>query len=67
MLKVKDKNKILKAAREKQLAPYKGASLWLSADFSTDISDQKGLPQNIQRNEKQGPTIKTTLPSKAII
>ena len=36
MSKVKDKERILKAAREKQLVMYKGAHLRLSADFSTD-------------------------------
>ena len=35
MLKVKDK--ILKAAREKQTVTYKGVPLTLSADFSKEI------------------------------
>ena len=35
MPKVKYKERILKAAREKQLVTYKGASIRLSADFST--------------------------------
>ena len=34
MAKVKDKENILKAAREKQLVTYKGVSLRLSADLS---------------------------------
>ena len=34
--KVKDKERILKAAREKQLVTYKGAPIGLSADFSTE-------------------------------
>ena len=29
--------------------------------------DKKGLAENIQRDEKQGPTLKITLSSKAII
>ena len=33
MPKVKDKDRILKAAREKQLVTYKGAPIKLSADF----------------------------------
>ena len=37
MPKVKDKETILKAAREKQLVTYKGTSLRLSADFPTGI------------------------------
>ena len=34
--KVKDKGRILKVAREKQLVTYKGAPITLSADFSTE-------------------------------
>ena len=33
MLKVKDEERILKAAREKQLIPYKGVLIRLLADF----------------------------------
>ena len=36
MLKVKDKERIIKAAREKQFVTYKGASLRVSADFLTE-------------------------------
>ena len=36
MPKFKDKERNLKAAREKQLVTYKGASRRLSADFSTE-------------------------------
>ena len=36
MPKVKDKERTLKAARENQLVTYKGASIRLSADFSTE-------------------------------
>ena len=36
MLKVKYKERILKAAREKQLVTYKGAPIRPSADFSTE-------------------------------
>ena len=35
MIKVKDKERILKAAREKQRLNYKGTPIRLSADFST--------------------------------
>ena len=37
MAKFKDKEEILKAAREKQLVTYKGAPIRLAADFSTEI------------------------------
>ena len=36
MPKVKDKERILKAAREKQLVAYKGIPIRLSADFSKE-------------------------------
>ena len=36
MQKVRDKEEILKAAREKQLVSYKVAPIRLSADFSTE-------------------------------
>ena len=36
MLKVKDKERIIKAAREKQFVTYKGASLRVSAHFLTE-------------------------------
>ena len=36
MPKVKDKGRILKAAREKQIITYKGVSITLSADFSKE-------------------------------
>ena len=36
MAKVKDKERILKAAREKQRVNYKGTPIRLSTDFSTE-------------------------------
>ena len=36
MPKVKDTERILKAAREKQIITYKGVSITLSADFSKE-------------------------------
>ena len=36
MAKLKDKERLLKATREKQLVLYKGASIRLSSDFSTE-------------------------------
>ena len=36
MAKVNDKERILKAAREKQNVDYKGIPIRLSADFSTE-------------------------------
>ena len=37
MAKVKNKERILKAAREKQRVSYKGTPIRLSADFSAEI------------------------------
>ena len=34
--KIKDKERILKAAREKQLVTYRGVPIRLSADFSKE-------------------------------
>ena len=36
MMKIKDKDKILKTTREKQQITYKGTPIRLSADFSTE-------------------------------
>ena len=60
--------RIIKAAREKQLATYKIAPTRLSADFLKEsFQARMELARNIQSHEKQGPTAKMTLPSKAII
>ena len=36
LLKIKDKERILKAAREKETVTYKGVPIRLSADFSKE-------------------------------
>ena len=59
------KEKILKAAREKQEVTYKRAPIRLGDDFSTETS-QKGMAKNISSNEKQRSATKTTLPSKSL-
>ena len=43
MAKFKEKEKILKAAREKQIVTYKGAPIRLSAGFSTETLQAKGI------------------------
>ena len=43
MPKVKNKERILKAAREKQLISYKGVPTRLSIDFSTEILQARGI------------------------
>ena len=42
MPKVKDKERILKAAREKQRVTYKGVPIRLSTDFSKETCRQEG-------------------------
>ena len=41
MAKVKDKERILKAAKEKQSVSYKGTPIRLSADFSTETLEAR--------------------------
>ena len=67
MRKVKDKERILKAAREKQLITYKGACMNVSWFQNTNAADQKGLTRNNQSDEKQGLITNITVPSKATI
>ena len=66
--KIKNKERILEAAREKDTVTYKGVPIRLSADFSKEtLQGKKGLERSIQRRERQGPTSKITVSSKAII
>ena len=63
MAKFKDKERILKAAREKQTVIYKGAPIRLSANYSTETLHARG---NVKKysNEKQRLTIMTIPSSK---
>ena len=47
MPRVKDKERILKAAREKQLVTYRGVCIRLSADFSKETLQARGDWQEI--------------------
>ena len=67
MPKVKDKERILKATREGQRVTYKGVPIRLSADSSKDVLQARREWQEVFSHEKQGPTSKITLSSKAII
>ena len=62
--KIKDKERILKAAREKETVTYKGVPIGLSADFSRDLAGKKGLERSIQSHERQGPTSQILYPAK---
>ena len=63
MAKIKDNRNILRAARKKQLVIYTGTSIRLSADFS----EEKGVTQYIQSEERIELTTKNYLPRKFII
>ena len=67
--KIKNKERILKATRHKDTVTYKGVPIRLSADFSkeTNLTGKKGLERSIPSYERQGPTFKITVSSKAII
>ena len=66
--KIKDKERILKAARGKEAVTYKGVPIRLSADFSKEtLQARRGWIRSIQSHERQGPTSKITVSSKAII
>ena len=66
--KMKDKDRILKAAREKETVTCKGVPIRLSADFSKETCRQEGAGKIcIQSLERQGLTSKITISSKAII
>ena len=64
--KMKEKERILEAAREKDTVTYKGVPRRLSADFSRDVVGKKGLERSIPSHGRQGPTSKMMLSSKAI-
>ena len=67
LAKIKDKERILKAEREKETVTYKEVPERLSVDFRINLTGKKGLERSIQSHERQGPTSKMTLSSKAII
>ena len=65
--KVKGKERILNAAREKKLVTYRGVPINLSAYFSKETLWARRDWQEIFSHENQGPTAKITLPSKDVI
>ena len=67
MAKFQDKQRILKAAREKQEVTYKGDPIRLAAEFSMEMLQARREWQGIfQVIKKQRPATKTTLRSKAL-
>ena len=66
--KIKYKEKILKAAREKQQITYKEIPIRLTADFSAETLQARREWQDILKvMEGKKPTTKITLPSKDLI
>ena len=66
--KIKDKERILKAARGKVRVIYKGvANKAVSRFLNRNLTGRKGLERSIPSHDRQGPTSKNTLSSKAII
>ena len=68
LTKIKDKQKMLKAAREKKQITYKGTPIRLSADFSAETLQARREwhdTLNVMKGKK--PPTKITLPSKAFI
>ena len=66
--KTKDKERILKAAREKDTVTYKGLPIKLSADFSKEtLQARRGWREVFQviPSQRQGTTSKIALFSKA--
>ena len=65
---IKDKKRILKAAREKETVTYKGVPIRLSADFSKEtLQARRGWQEVFQVMKGKIPTSKIILSSKAII
>ena len=68
LAKIKQKERILEAVREKDTVTYKGLPIRLSADFSKEtLQAKKGLARSIPSHERQGPMSKVALSSKASI
>ena len=67
MANFEDKQRILKAARQKKEVTYKGAPIRLATDFSMEtLQGRREWQKNIPNNENQRPATKTTLTSKAL-
>ena len=58
MANFQDKERILKAAREKQEVTYKGDPMWLPADFSTETLQDRKDWQEIFQTTQQGSQLK---------
>ena len=66
MTKIKDKERIIKAATEKQQITHKGTSIRLSADFSAETLQVRREWHNIFKVMKRK-NLQPRIPSKALI
>ena len=64
--KIKDKEKLLKAAREKRQITYKGTPIRLTADFSAETLQARRERQDIFKVMK-GKNLQPRLPGKDLI
>ena len=67
LTKVKDRDKLLTATREKWQITYRGTPIRLSADFSTETLQAEGNGMMYLKWWKEEPTTKNTLPSKTFL
>ena len=68
LMKIKHKEQILKAAREKQQVTYKGISMKLTpGSFRRNSSGQKAMAGHTQSDEREKPSTQTIIPSKDLI
>ena len=66
--KIKDKERIFKAARKKELLTKEfPLEYQLIYHIKRNLTGKKGLENSIQSHEKQGPISKIILPNKAVI
>lgn len=66
LLKVKDKERILKATKEK--ITYKRTPIRIISRYlNKDISDQKRMQLHIQNIEWKNPSAKISIPNKAVL
>ena len=66
--KTNNKEKILKAAREKKEVTYKGKPIRLSSHFSAEtLLSQKRVEPNILSTEREKPSAKNNISSRVIL
>lgn len=63
LMKFKDKEKILKTVKEKQLIKYKEKSIILTSGFSSETRGQKIMGWHLQSVERKSLSIKNSLSS----